>query len=214
MKIRSALVAAAVLATGTAGIADAAKPKPKVMCKNTTDATGDVVFAQASNATAYEDTALDLVSADLASNAKTVTAVIRVAKLAIPASTSAATVYELRWSLPAGDPVFVLWANVSGSASATTYGVGTVGDPTGQAAVELATSTGTATGSIDLAKSEIHISAPLSAFDGAKSGLKASIDKVVAKRTVPGQFYGRYADDASGGKAYVLGSPSCVKVGA
>jgi hypothetical protein len=211
MKIRAALAMGALLATGVAGYADAAKPKP--LCKAFTDDKGDVVFAQASNETAYEDEALDLVSADLGSNAKTITAAIRVAKLAVPASTSAATVYELRFSLPAGDPQFVLWANVPGSGPAT-FGVGTVGDPSGQAAVDLATSTGTATGVVDVAKSEIRISAPLSAIEGAKNGLKVSIDQVVAKRGVPTQYYGRFADDGTGGKRYTLGSLSCVKPGA
>ncbi|MDQ1689630.1 MAG: hypothetical protein QOK42_2605 [Frankiaceae bacterium] len=213
MKIRAALATAALLATGVATYADAAA-KPKPVCKNLTDDKGDVVFAQASNATAYEDEALDIVSADLGSNAKTITAAIRVAKLAVPAATSAATTYELRFSLPAGDPVFVLWANVPASGAAATYGVGTVGDPTGQATVDLATSTGTATGTIDLAKSEIRISAPLSAIAGAKNGQKVGLDQAVAKRTVPGQYYGRFADDGAGGKRYVLGTLSCVKPGA
>jgi hypothetical protein len=212
MKIRAALTTAALLATAGATYADAAS-KPKPVCKNLSDDKGDVVFAQASDATAYEDAALDIVSADLGSNAKTITAAIRVAKLSVPATTSAATTYELRFSLPAGDPVFVLWANVPANGAAATYGVGTVGDPTGQAAVDLATSTGTATGTVDLAHNEIRISAPLSAIAGAKNGLKASLDQAVAKRTVPGQYYGRFADDGTGSKRYVLGTLSCVTPG-
>lgn len=213
MKIRAALLASTLLATGLMASAEAAaKPKPKPVCKNLTDDKGDVVFAQASNATAYEDEALDIVSADLGSNAKTITAAIRVVKLAVPAQTSLATTYELRFTLPAGDPVFVLWANVP-AGGAPTFGVGTVGDPTGQGAVDLSTSTGTATGVVDIAHNEIRISAPLSAIAGAKNGLKVGLDQAVAKRTVPGQYYGRFADDGSGGKRYVLGTPSCVKVG-
>lgn len=211
MKIRAALATGAVLAAGLTTFAGAAA-KPKPVCKNLVDDKGDVVFAQASEATAYEDEALDIVSADLGSNAKTITAAIRVVKLAVPAKTSAATTYELRFTLPAGDPAFVLWANVPAGGPAT-FGVGTVGDPTGQAAADTATSTGTATGVVDLAKSEIRISAPLSAIAGAKNGLKVSLDQAVAKRTVPGQYYGRFADDGTGGKRYVLGTASCVKVG-
>jgi hypothetical protein len=213
MKIRAALATGALLATGVATYADAAA-KPKPVCKNLTDDKGDVVFAQASEATAYEDESLDIVSADLGSDAKTITAAIRLAKLSVPAATSAATTYELRFSLPAGEPVFALWANVPANGAAATFGVGTVGDPTGQDTVDLTTSTGTATGKIDTAKNEIRISAPLSAIAGAKKGQKVSLDQAVAKRGLPGQYYGRFADDGVGSKRYVLGSLSCVKPGA
>ena len=210
MKCRAVVLTGALLAAGLASSAQAAKPK--LPCKNMTDPTGDVVFAQASNATAYEDAALDLVSGDLGSDKKVITAVIRVSKLAVPASTSVGTTYEMRISGPAGDP-FTLWANLS--ASGNKFGVGTIdADPTGTGyPPETATSTGTATGVVDLAKGEIRITAPYSAFSGFKPGVKVGIDTVIAKRGLPGQFYGRYADDGAGSKSLPLGTPTCVTPG-
>jgi hypothetical protein len=215
MKFRAALAVGALLATAGATYADAAsKPKPKpLFCHAMSDDKGDVVFAQADDHTAYEDEALDITSGDLGSNAKTITAAIRVVKLAVPASTSPATTYELRLSGPAGDVVYTLWVNLA--ASGNTAGVGKVdADPTGtDKAPETATSTGTATAFVDKAKSEIRISAPMSALSGLKPGQKVDIVDVIAKRTAPTQFYGRYADDGPGSKRYVLGTTSCVKVG-
>ena len=208
MKSRAVILTGALLAAGLAGTAEAGKAK--LPCNNMTDPTGDVVFTQESNASAYEDAALDLVSADLGANKKVVTAVIRVSKLAVPTTTAPGATYEMRISNPAGDE-FTLWANLA--ASGNTFGVGTVDDAGGAGAVETSTSTGTATGVVDLAKSEIHVTAPYSAFSGFKPGMKVGIDDVIAKRGVPGQFYGRYADDGPGSKSLPLGTPTCVTPG-
>lgn len=210
MKIHAVLLASALLATGVGVSAEAAtKAKPKPMCKNVIDDKGDVVLTQAAPESATPDPALDLVSADLGSNSKVVTAAIRVDKLARPASTSpAGTVYELRVTHAKSDLTYVLWAHVTGATA--TYGVGTVDT---SSSAEIAESTGTATGVVDLAKSEIRITAPYSALGGAKLGLKAGIDSVVVKRSAANQYYGRYSDDASGGKSFVFGAASCVKVG-
>lgn len=211
MKIRAVLLASTLLATGVAVTAEAAaKPKPKPICKNVLDDKGDVVATQAAPESVTPDPALDLVSADLGSNTKVVTAAIRLDKLARPASTSpGGTVYELRFTHAKSDLVYTLWAHVTGATA--TYGVGTVegANPT----PETVNSTGTATGVVDLAKSEVRITAPYSALGGAKAGVKASIDNVVVKRSAANQYYGRYADNQTGGKGFVLGAASCVKVG-
>lgn len=209
MKIRAALATGALLTAGLTTYAGAAA-KAKPMCNNVKDDKGDVVLTQANDATKTPDAALDLVSADLGSNTKVVTAAIRLDKLARPASTSpGGTVYELRITHSKSDLTYTLWAHVTGATA--TYGVGTVDS---SAATELATSTGTATGVIDLAGSEIRITAPYSALGGAKAGVKAGIDEVIVKRSAGNQYYGRYADNQTGGKTFVLGAPSCVKVGA
>lgn len=210
MKTRAILLTAAVASCTLAGVHAEAASKAKPICKNVIDDKGDVVLTQAAEQSKTPDPALDIVSADLGSNTKAVTAVIRLDKLARPASTSpAGTVYELRVTHAKSDLVYTLWAHVTGATA--TYGVGTVDGASPQP--ELVKSTGTATGVVDVAKSEIRITAPYSALGGAKVGVKAAIDLVVVKRSAANQYYGRYADSASGGKGFVFGAPSCVKVG-
>lgn len=210
MRARAVLVTAALLssaATGLAVEAGAAKAKPKPTCNNVVDAAGDVGLYGGTPVT--PDDALDLRSADLAGSAKGVTVAIRVAKLASPASTSpAAAVYDFRFTHAKSDLTFALWASVT--AGQVTYGVGTVDT---SASAEIAESTGKATGVFDTAKNEIRIFAPYSALGGAKLGVKATIDTVVVKRGAPTHYYGRYADDASGGKGQNLGTLTCVKLG-
>ena len=205
MKVRATLATAALLATGLAGYANAAKPKP--MCNNVTDPAGDVGLYGSTGNT--PDDALDIRTADLGSNAKGVTAAIRLNKLSSPAPSSpGAAVYELRFEHRKSGEVYTLWASITGGQA--TFGVGTV-DTSAQA--EMATATGTATGVIDTAHNEIRISAPYSALGGAKPGVKVSIDDVIVKRGLPTNYYGRYADEGAAAKSFVFGTPSCVKVG-
>jgi len=208
MRARPVLVAAALLssaATGAATQADAAKVKP--ICNNVVDAKGDVGLYGGTGAT--PDDALDIVSADLGSSAKGVTAAIRLSKLSSPAPTSpGAAVYELRFEHRKSGDVYSLWASVTGGQA--TFGVGTVDT---SASAEMATSTGTATGVLDVAHNEIRIYAPYSALGGAKVGVKASIDDVIVKRGLPTNYYGRYADEGAATKSFLLGAPTCVKLG-
>jgi hypothetical protein len=203
-------VASALLLTPAAGIghAEAAtKAKPKPMCNNVTDPAGDVGLYGGTPVT--PDDALDIKSADLGSSAKGVTAAIRLVKLGPAAPTSpAAAVYELRFEHRKSGEVYSLWASVTGGQA--TFGVGTV-DTSAQA--EMATSTGTATGTIDTARNEIRIYAPYSALGGAKPGVKVSIDDVIVKRGAPTNYYGRYADEGAASKSFTFGTPTCVKLG-
>jgi hypothetical protein len=206
MKLRVTLISAALLATGLAGYADAAA-KPKPICNNVSDPAGDVGLYGATGNT--PDDALDIRSGDLGSNAKGVTAAIRLAKLSSPAPTSpGAAVYELRFEHRKSGEVYTLWASITGGQA--TFGVGTVDT---SASAEMAVSTGTATGVVDTAKNEIRIFAPYSALGGAKVGVKASIDGIVVKRGVPTNYYGRYADEGAASKSFLLGAATCVKLG-
>jgi hypothetical protein len=206
VKIRAAI---AVAALGAAALATSAGAAPKKSCNLAPDPKGDVVATQASEATKTPDAALDLVMGDVGSSKTTVTGVIRLDKLAVPASTSpGGTVYEIRVGTLSSDSDYTLWANVT-SAGAT-FGVGTV-DATTPA--DLVNSTGTATGVVDTAKSEIRISAPLTALGSPKLGSPLSISDVVVKRSAGNQYYGRFADSQGGGTSYKLGTPTCVPVG-
>lgn len=208
MRARPVLVAAVLVssaATGLATQADAAKPKP--ICNNVVDPKGDVgLYGDTGNT---PDEALDIVSADLGSSSKGVTAAIRLSKLSSPAPTSpAAAVYELRFEHRKSGEVYTLWASITGGQA--TFGVGTV--DTSESA-EMAVSTGKATGVVDVAHNEIRIYAPYSALGGAKVGVKASIDNVIVKRGAPTNYYGRYADQGAATKTFLLGAATCVKLG-
>lgn len=207
MKISVTLVAATVVLAGVAGGAAAAPAKKS--CGLGPDDKGDVVATQASEETKTPDAALDLVMGDVGSDKKTVTALVRVDKLARPAPTSpTGTVYEVRLLTAAGDKTYTLWAHVTGATA--TYGVGTVNDVT---AAQLVESTGTATGVVDMAKSEIRISAPLTALGSPKIGSNLDMAEIVVKRSAGNQYYGRFADSGAGLKPYKIGSPTCVPVG-
>ncbi len=207
MSVRRICLATA-LATVAVATSSSAAPAKK-FCGLSPDDKGDVVATQAAAQSTTPDPALDIVMGDVGSDKKTVTGVLRVDKLSRPAPTSpAGTTYEVRLASAASDAVYTLWAHVTGATA--TYGVGTVNDAT---AAQLVDSTGAATGVIDMKKNEIRISAPLAAIGAPKPGASLDIAQVVVKRSAGNQYYGRFADDASGGKTYKVAAPTCVPIG-
>ncbi|MCU1590745.1 MAG: hypothetical protein JWP11_2001 [Frankiales bacterium] len=219
------LVCASVAVAGAAGAASKPAP-PAPVCNLLTDAAGDgngidpgsPVPAQSGGPS---NDALDIVSADVASDAKTITGVVRVKKLAATSS-----------SAPSG----MTWS-VYFTVDTTTFSLSAHSDPTGAITFDAAHSaTGVnslygpgVTGIFDTAKSEVRISAPRDLF-AAESALKpgtkltaltANAGPEVAIPDKAGAFGGGailegalyYADTASGGKDYVAGAPSCVVPG-
>src|SRR5262245_27463636 len=65
------------------------KPKPKPVCNLVTDPAGDASLLAGASGQGY-DASLDIISADVASDGKTITAVVRVKTLAKPANDTAA----------------------------------------------------------------------------------------------------------------------------
>ena len=203
MRARSALALALLPALLAAGAATAA-PKAAPVCNLVKDAKGDASIVG-------DQPALDVVTGDLASNAKSITAVMRLDGAPAGANPEAAggTRYYFSFSLP-------------GLADAQYLGalVPFVGEPsfvTGQIVDDgtrrtFTNDTEPVTGSIK--GNVLTITAPLSAFaergkltPGTKiSGLTAETFAVVGVLLVA-------VDDASG-KSYVAGTPSCVKPGA
>jgi hypothetical protein len=197
MRTRSLVAAAAIapLLLG-AGAAHAAKPKPKPkpVCNLIADAKGDATGTGFGN-NGPNDPALDIVSADLATDATRLTAVIRVAALAGSTDTA-----------PTGRGY-----DVTFSVKGTTFAVRGVLSPAGDRWYD-----GNGTGVVDKAKNEIRITVPLAKFSVAikpndvLTGLKANTWRYVGgTANVP---MGR-VDDAATGATYKVGSPSCVKVG-
>jgi hypothetical protein len=202
---------AVLLATSVvAGGAAMAKPAPS--CNLMLDDKGDAQFLGA----APNDANLDIVSADIASDAKTVTAVLRLAAFS-----------EVDPQSPLGRGYYVLF-NAAGSEFPIYFNMQITPDVTSFRWGDLETlatgngsyvKKGDATGVIDAAKGEIHISVPVSDVKSiAKVAPGAKLSNVAANATavlgtsVSGGLVST-VDDATSSKPYIAGSPSCVKPG-
>lgn len=205
-----ALAVCASVVAGGAAVAAPKKPAVKPACNLVVDVKGDgtgFVFTDASYLP--NDANLDLISGDIASNAKTVTAVIRTDALTLSDSSSpTGRAYYANFTV--GEVALHLSAALDGSGEAT-YSAGFT--------ETRRKSLGEATGVIDVAKKEIRISAPLSIFAekaAIKPGTKITDLNLLAQRYVGNRSVGGVtpsADAAEGGKTYVAGAPSCVAVG-
>jgi hypothetical protein len=171
------------------------KHRPKPVCKLVTDGSGDAKGFASAVTMPSSDANLDIISADVATNATTLTGVLRVSKLASSDST-APTGWEYQ---------------VTFGVNGVTDGVNVVIGPNGTT-----WHGGKGKGKIDAAKKEIRISVPLSALNvpikpgtvltdlGARTWRVGGSDQVVIG----------LVDTAGSSKTYVAGTRSCVKVGA
>jgi hypothetical protein len=185
---------AAVVTTGVAGAAAKPPAKPKPVCNLVTDETGDGSFIVTPNAKA-----LDVVSADIASGAKTVKAVIRVAGMESHPTTALGVEYKINFTV-GGVSQFLRYQNSTGLGEYYDFG-----DQSGTNGGSV--SNGDADGAIDKAKGTITITAPKSAFPGMKNG--TATDIVVRSYVSLGAVF-EEADDAVGTKPYKDMTPSCV----
>lgn len=215
MRFRAALVAAIAVGASLAAVADAA-PAKKPACNLVVDPTGDVDNSIEAGAEFPEDGGLDIVGADIASDSKSITAVIRLANDA-----GSATLYAKRYifqfnAAGAKNPV-ALAAAITPTGNTYNWGYyGTTSTGTGYT-YPAGTTTGSITGK------EIKITAPLSELaadenvGAIKSGAKISSIQVTSNRRVPSLTEVRGtllpADTATGKTPYYASSPSCVKVG-
>lgn len=210
---RAIALTVAVLVAAPAASAVAAKPapKPKPMCKQVTDDAGDEYVVRQAPDQKQADDALDVLSADVATNATTMTIAIRVKKLAtFPATSPVGGTYQMTFNV--GDEAALYYALVSTGPNGLYSEFGT------RAALPAVTSVptvlGTPTPTLDMAKNEVRLSFPLSLFGSVK--LVKGKTKIAPAETTAGRGnHGRgvFADDAVGGKNYVVGTPSCVLVG-
>lgn len=220
MKIR--LVASTTIAAVAFAGLGSASAAPA--CKLFEDPAGDTFATRAQDTAGVygpQEDAFDLLSGDIATNAKTITAVIRVAKLAKTAATSPVGLqYRMQFTIPTLDDDTNLWmgAQIEGGTTEK-FQVGKRA-----IAANLATKTGDVTGVFDLAKNEIRIHAPLSAFaefGGIKNGTKISLsdlDQTASRYTgvanpVTGAPVAAFADVVVGEKTYTAGRKTCVAVG-
>jgi hypothetical protein len=225
MKSQLTLLAAAAVLVAGAGYASAApQPAAKPVCNLIQDAKGDSGISPAPGADGD-----DIVSADIASDATTITAVLRVAALsANDPQAPLGRSYSVLFTAPGSADLLYLSARAYPQGTKFIYGYQAV-DATG---VTTNYTLGEATGTLDTAKGEVHVSAPVKALaDGAKaklgpgaklSALSATVDRIYGQGVVPSQNVGPQRvplggftlqfDNAAGG-SYLMGTPSCVAIG-
>jgi hypothetical protein len=226
MKARVALLAMSLLVTGGVGAVSSASAKTvKPVCDLVQDAKGDAGYNHVPG-----NNSDDIVSADVASNSTTITGVLRTAGLTVPdPEAPLGRNYTVLFTAPGSADVLYLSARTYPQGTQFFYGYQAV-DPS--TTVKTNYSLGSATGVVDTAKGEVHVSVPVKSFvagakaklaPGAKlTGLEATVDRIVGQGFVPSQNVGPQRvpfgglllpfDDATGG-SYVMGTPSCVVVG-
>lgn len=197
------LVACAALVAATGGVASAAV-KPAPVCNLVQDEVGDTASAPfpASNA-------IDIKSADIASDGATLTAVLRVAKYT---ANETETVYGKRYIVAfEGAGLKPMYLTALDYPAGISYNFGEV---TESATGPSYSSTGTAKGAIDAATGEIKISVTAADLAAAsfgklqKGGSIKGINAVTFRRVGNQLFDG---DDAATSKKYTVGAASCVK---
>ena len=171
----------------------APKPKPKPVC--------NLVVDPATDGPPTGDASLNIVSADVATNATTITAVIRVQKLSDPdLMAPQGRFYELQFTGTSQQIGVPIYAMLSPAGNTFEGGAGT--------------------GVVDVAKNEIRISVPLSHWTGAGSVVPGPpfhdfivyADISNGAEPIPTTFT-TLGDTATSKATYQPGTPSCVAVG-
>lgn len=246
MRVRTAVVAALAVAVAVSGEANAsphkakAKPKPKPVCNVITDPAGDSPFDPLGTQSSKmpQDANGDILSADLASNAKYLTAVIRVKSLASPDTTfPEAHFYMVSWTVPGHSSPVYLGATVDPNPASAAYGPQYVfgdGGTVSAKGIGLVSyyniASAAVRGKVDTAKKTITLSVPISAlssygkftpgnkFTGLEASSQALINGPVLPTNVPAVggsiAWGWQEDVADVSKDYTAGTPSCVTPGA
>lgn len=201
LRLARPLFALATLAVlgGAAGLTSATAA-PAKSCNIMSDPAGDAIGS----------TALDVVTGDLASDAKTLTGVIRVVKLAeSDPSSPTGIAWGVRFMAPGSDLPYYLLATKLARGDAS-YSFGQVSGSSLQ-------TLGGASGSIDLAKNEVRIHVKLKDIrlkPGAKiTGAFLQGRRVIGDPAAAALYSSADSSDPATAKEYVLGSPSCVTPG-
>ena len=207
--VLSGSLGVALIAAGGAVAAPA-----KVSCEMVTDAKDDTFllrYQDTAGAYGPQEDAADIVSADVASDAKTITGVVRVKSLAAAAGTSPGGIsYDINMTSSTSDLPLYLRAVVPGA-----------GEPTAEAGsresvvvTSVSAPLGAGTVVVDKAKNEVRFSFPIAHFasvGGLKPGTKLNFPEVTTGRAAGSRAV--FADAATEGKTYTAGSKSCVVPG-
>ncbi|HUR14124.1 MAG TPA: hypothetical protein VM097_06490 [Mycobacteriales bacterium] len=220
MKLTRPALCLALVASVTAATAATAatrpRPKPlKPVCNVVVDPAGDA----SPQPPAPSDDSFDVLSADIASDAKNVTAVIRMKNVSSTGLGQLGRDVQMTFDLVGAEAK--VWIGYTGSSyggDAFQYGLIGMGD------AGSTSPTGDAVGKIDAAKNEIRMTVPVADLNGLgkiKPGAKVSSIAVTASQLVgvapnPSGVYAFNSftvDDAAAVKPYIAGYPSCVKPG-
>jgi len=223
--LRLALTGSLVLSSIAVGgaVAAPAKPKVKPVCNLITDEKDDTFALRSQDAQgAYgpQEDALDIISGDLASDGKVLTAVVRVKKMALSTG-SAPNGLSFRVQFTHGgldeDTNLFMAGRASGTNQVFTAGSRAV-------TANLSTKLADVTGVFDVAKSEVRITAPLDVFKalggGIKTGTKlqlAELDQTASRfvtvNPATGSDTATFADVTNSASSYTVGALSCVAPG-
>lgn len=223
--LRLALAGSLALSSVAVGgaVAAPAKPKVKPVCNLVTDDKDDTFAVRSQDGQGVfgpQEDALDIVSGDLASDGKVLTAVLRVKKMALTAGTSPNGLSFRMQFTHSGldeDTNLFLTGRASGSTQVFTAGSRAI-------TANLSTKLADVTGVFDVAKSEVRIHAPLEVFKSLGGGIKAgsklqfaeldqTASRFVAVNPATGSDTATFADVTSSVSSYTVGAPSCVVPG-
>ncbi len=227
--MRRPLLCALTLALlGTPAVAEAAPKKPAKACGLIRDSAGDTYSPVSDQGL---DTQLDITSADIATDKKNVTVVLRLSALtaADPANPQG-RIYEFDFT--AAEKNFIVLGSLLPGGNDFGVYISESRLEEGKSGARAATGIGSATGVVDVAAKEVRMTAPLSVFDpyaDLRSGTayylaaftyrangmstQPSSETLPVQAQVTGSF-GIGVDEAWGRKAYYRnGGPSCVRVG-
>lgn len=220
--LRLVLAGSLALSLAAAGGAVAAPPKPT--CNLITDAKGDTFALRYQDLTGGpygpQEDALDIVSGDLASDGKVLTAVIRVVKLASVAATSPNGLsFRVQFTHAGLDEDTNLFLSGRSSNTGNSFVAGSRA-----MTANLSTKLADVTGVFDTDKNEIRITAPLTAFEKVggviKKGTRLQLgdldqtaSRFVAVNPTSGADTAPFADVTTSVKSYTVGTKSCVTPG-
>lgn len=196
MKIRAAVLTGMLAIGLTAGSSLAA---PNV-CFLIADDKGDVTLPSNN---------LDIVSADVGTSAKSITAVIRVAALAAELADSTAPTgyaFNFRFSAPGSDtPLYLLGSIQPGALAGTAFEFGWMDG-------NFLTKTGDAKGVIDQSRNEVRITAPLAFGGRAKltKGAKITNLQAITQRRFVVLLSGSDSTVIDEKKTHTVGTSTCV----
>lgn len=197
-------LAASLTAAGAASAASRPKPKPvKPVCNIVTDVKDDAELLPG-----LAESSMDIVSADLASNAKMVTAVVRVNDLAAASATTLlGRTFYLRFTAPGGElPIFLSYTK---DLTGESFSWGTLDG-------SLYSQVGDAQGIVDTVRNEVRLSVATSVLSDVgtvKPGSKFTDIYVETDALIGAPMLGgllQRVDEATGSKPYIAGAPSCV----
>ena len=218
--LRLFVTGAVVLGSVAAGGALAA---PKPVCNLINDAKDDTFLVRSQDSAGAfgpQEDALDIVSGDLASDGKVLTAVLRVKKMALTAGTSPNGLsFRVQFTHSGLDEDTNLFLSGRAGSGAQVFTAGTRA-----ITANVSTKIADVKGVFDVAKSEVRIHAPLDVFKGVGGGIKPgtkisfgeldqTASRFVAVNPASGADQAVFADVTRSVNSYTVGAPSCVVPG-